>query len=216
MNDLTMISKLLSGVVSHVPTIATNLLVLLYLLIIYVKDKRKSDCIDKNMELSKKIDKISAQVDRNSSMQLKLFRFFSIHETNKDYIDKMNSIKAHYVEKFSVDSYKNFAQHKADSFIALISRFINECEININNLDMIVNELNSGFETLRVEMSQRMDSAYTTKFFATHSLDYDVYLLNVETILSSFKNHHKDRFLIESTRFMKQFLNNLKNCETDV
>ena len=121
--------------------------------------------------------------------------------------------KKHYLGKFEVEKVCLFARFKADTFIEKIESLINEGDMGIGKLDDTLFTLRSLSEIIKTEMEQRFDHPFVAKFREIHSKQFDQYLFTVERELSSFENHHKEKFLIASTEFIKSFLINLKLIE---
>ena len=167
--------------------------------------------IDKNHTTNIEAHKIfSDSIVTINNCQDKIIDFFNRKDSNKYSIDKMNNIRDYYLSKINKDSFKLFASFKTNLFIDMVGKIIDE-EMNVAKLDSIINLINSNHASIKVEMLDRFPSDFVNLFLFEHDARYNAYLKNVETIVSAFENHHRERFLSVSTRFIKDFLLDLNS-----
>ena len=209
MGDFMMVHKILDMSKGHAGTILTNVMFLLYLTVIFFKSRDKTA----HNNILGKINALLIKVVKLEEEQEKFSKFFSVRTTNDEHIAKLHEIKKHYLGKFEVEKVCLFARFKADTFIEKIESLINEGDMGIGKLDDTLFTLRSLSEIIKTEMEQRFDHPFVAKFREIHSKQFDQYLFIVERELSSFENHHKEKFLIASTEFIKSFLTNLKLIE---
>ena len=111
-------------------------------------------------KVAKIIDPVVKKQDELIVTSSALSEFFEIGKTNKEDIRKMNKIKTYYVDRFTVDTYKNFALFKADMFINSIEKILETCELGIDCIDEIINTFCSVYATTQSEMYERLPKEY--------------------------------------------------------
>lgn len=231
LNELTTILKLASDEGLELANILyaffiIQILIITVPLVISYFSNKKIILSEVMKTVDKKFDKIRSNnqsehikifdlIDVVSINSKKMMTYFNIEFTNKDAINKMHNIQNYYINKLNIESVRNFAEFKSAKFISVISNIIHHCDVGIDCIDYITNILNSGFETVEREMYERFEEMDVKVFMQRHTDNYLLYIDDVENLLSTYDNHHQERFLQVSTDFMILFLKEFQKFDID-
>jgi len=136
----------------------------------------------------------------------KIVEYFEINKESEDYIRQMSKIKDYYCNKIKDPQWRIAGVDKASTFINCLSKIIKTHSIELDHYEYIKNELNSGAEYVKQRMIEYLGKKAVNEFYSHHIYEYIKYLADIEELLSTAENHYKERFILLSNAFLKDFL----------
>jgi len=158
-----------------------------------------------------------AKIEKNQNSihndNQKMMDYFQIDMAHDRYIHKLYEIKNHFNFGFTDEKLKYAMNEKANNFIGVVEKILNNYEIGIINLNNIKNEFetNRNYVKSRLEYFLTIDGAY--HFRNIHDKTYNHFINDIEDILTSTENHYKERFINKCCDFMKFFIKELREFQ---
>ena len=149
----------------------------------------------------------------NEAVQAKLdliLNHFDVHRENEVIIADLHRIKSYYVLQFENKKNRSMTSWVVDKFIAEIEKVIGTYPVDIGHFMVIKNEFDTVLVQIESCVQKYLGEELSVRFTEKNNIRYEIFLNELERIVTDTSNGHKGRLVATCNEYMKDIIKCLK------